>query len=361
MENKNSSAFLKWIVVALFSVLGFGLLSGSANAQDPEPTAGDAQAQQIGDNNAVVEQKTTVKSGDSVAGSQVTGVVGGSPVIQNQNSSDGATATSGDVTAVSTASVNVGPSAVVAAPAPAPVNNVGIASSHTGSDAQAQQIGDNNVVVEQETNISSGDCVAGSQVTGVVGGSPVIQNQNSSDGATCTTGDVVAVSLVSVNVGPSAIVVIPPPPAPVEETELALTKEFVGGTSYWDGDELVYEVTFESTLELVDGPPAETVTFTDPAPAGWTLVSLTTTDPNWTCVGDTCTYTGDGFAGPTTFTAVYEYREPYPAPNAPEQVENTSYATWEDGATASNTACGMRLEHHPSTPPEPWVECGALL
>ena len=210
--------------------------------------------------------------------------------------------------------------------------------------------------------MSSGDCVAGSTVTGVVGSDAVIQNQNSSTGATCSTGDVTAVNVLSVNAGPVAIV-LPPVLPPIEEpaTVLGLEKDFLSGTAFWDGDDLVYEVTFESTLALESGPPAETVTFSDPAPAGWTLVSLTTTDPDWDCVGDTCTYTGAGFAGPTTFTAVYQYREEYPASNAPETVENTSSATWEDGSVTSNTACGARQEHHPSTPPLPWVNCGVVL
>jgi len=211
----------KWLVVgalAAFGMLGF---AGQASAQDPEPTAepavqgsnassesqatsadvtasssatvnagpsangGSGQSSQIGNNNVTVNQKTSAKSGDAVAGSQVTGVVGGNATVQNQNSSSGAVATSGDVTVVNSATVNAGPSA---------------------SGSQASQIGDNSVRVNQETVVESGSAVAGSQVTGIVGGSgdAVVQGQNSSTGADALSGDVTAVVVAAVNVGPSA-------------------------------------------------------------------------------------------------------------------------------------------------------------
>ena len=155
----------------------------------PSASGDDAQAQQFGSNDAVIEQSTTVASGDAVAGSQVTGIVGGGEsVVQNQNSSEGAVATSGNVTVVNASTVNVGPSA-------------------NGAGAQAQQIGDNSAVVHQDVEVTSGDAVAGSQVTGLVSeerGHLTVQNQQSSDDAIATSGDVVAVLASAVNVGPSA-------------------------------------------------------------------------------------------------------------------------------------------------------------
>lgn len=133
--------------------------------------SGSSQSQQNGDNTVVVRQTSTAKSGDAVAGSQVTGVVGGNATVQNQNSSDGAVAVSGAATASNTAAVSAGPSATA-----------------VDGSAQAGQSGDNDVFVTQEAEALTGDSVAGSQVTGAVGDAITVQNQNSSDDATSISG-----------------------------------------------------------------------------------------------------------------------------------------------------------------------------
>lgn len=214
----------RWLVVG--ALAGFGLLVGTeiASAQTPSPSpeataaatgSGDSTVQgsntatdstatsssaaasngatvnsgpaatgatggtssQIGDNSVRVNQSSNAKSGDAVAGSQVTGVVGGNATVQNVNNSTGATATSGDAVASNTATVNAGPSAT---------------ATGTGN-ANAQQIGDNTVRVDQESVAESGDSVAGSQVTGIVGdGDSVVQNTNNSTDATALSGNACA-------------------------------------------------------------------------------------------------------------------------------------------------------------------------
>lgn len=112
--------------------------------------AGDAQASQIGDNNSSVHQNSSAKSGDAAAGSQITGVSGGG-TVQNQNTSSGDIATSGNANAFNVAVVAMGP----------------VANSGLGN-AQASQNGSNNTELVQDAVSTSGDAVAGSQVTGIV-------------------------------------------------------------------------------------------------------------------------------------------------------------------------------------------------
>ena len=153
--------------------------------------AGAAQAAQIGDNRADVTQSFTAQTGDAVAGSQVTGIVGGGEhTVQNQNSVDGAgTALSGDLDLVSVVAVVSGP----------------LATSGDG-DAQAGQIGSNDAVITQAVEASTGDAVYGSQVTGIVGGSATVQQQNAADGlgAEIGSGDTTVTVLAIVVSGPFA-------------------------------------------------------------------------------------------------------------------------------------------------------------
>lgn len=109
--------------------------------------------------------------------------------VQNQNSSSGGSAFSGNATATNTASLGVGP----------------VASSDTGP-AQASQIGNNNVSISQSSVAKSGDAVVGSQITGIVGGgNATVQNQNSSEGGEAFTGNAVAGNLIDgLSVGPAA-------------------------------------------------------------------------------------------------------------------------------------------------------------
>lgn len=114
---------------------------------------GDANAQQIGDNESSVKQESNAQSGDAMAGSQSTGVSGGhgNTTVQNTNNSTNPTAISGNATATNSAFVSGGP----------------VASSLFGN-ASANQIGGNEVELDQVASALTGDAVAGSQVTGII-------------------------------------------------------------------------------------------------------------------------------------------------------------------------------------------------
>jgi hypothetical protein len=177
----------RWLVVGALAGLGLVFGSGFASAQEEEETtvqgsntstestaaSSDASAsnqaevsagpsssnggssQQVGNNSTTVNQNAQAKSGDAVAGSQVTGVVGGGATVQNTNNSSGATAVSGEATASNAAVVNAGPQA--------------------GNGGTAQQVGNNNVEVNQSSSATSGTAAAGTQVTGVVGSGATVR------------------------------------------------------------------------------------------------------------------------------------------------------------------------------------------
>src|SRR5262249_33636913 len=132
---------------------------------------GTSQSQQLGDNAVSVNQSSTAKSGDSVAGSQVTGSVGGNATVPKQKRSIRAVALSGPAVVSNVAVVNAGPKA-----------------GTLGSTAQVGQFGDNSVTAIQKSEAVTGDAVAGSQVTGAVGSGATVQNSNSSFGGLAITG-----------------------------------------------------------------------------------------------------------------------------------------------------------------------------
>src|SRR5262249_40645954 len=135
-----------------------------ANASD-----GPANASQLGDNSLELTQTAQVSTGDAVGGSQVTGIVGGGEhTVQNQNTAacGDECARSGDIGSVDTFNEGdavVGPTAISDA-----------------DEVQASQVGDNDAVIEQSIGAQTGDALFGAQVTGVVGGSATVQNQNNS-------------------------------------------------------------------------------------------------------------------------------------------------------------------------------------
>jgi len=148
---------------------GNATATNSAHVQvgpNASSVGGDAMASQIGSNSVSVSQSSVARTGDAVANSQITGIVGGgNSTVQNQNSSDGGSATSGDAFSSNNLVTAVGPDA----------------ESITG-DALASQLGDNDVVISQSAAALSGDAVVGSQVTGIVGGwDSTVQGQNTSD------------------------------------------------------------------------------------------------------------------------------------------------------------------------------------
>lgn len=185
VQNSNSSI---GSVAASGPAIGVNVAASNAGPQ-ANALLGFAQTSQIGNNTSVTNQNSTVKSGDAVAGSQVTGVVGGGPtVVQNQNSSLGALALSGPAIGGNVAVSNTGPSA----------------NALLGA-ASAQQFGNNTSVVNQTNVTKSGDALAGSQVTGVVGGfGTVVQNSNSSIASFAFTGPAIGGNIAVVPTGPSA-------------------------------------------------------------------------------------------------------------------------------------------------------------
>jgi len=131
-----------------------------------------AQSSQIGKNSADLSQSGTAKSGDPVAGAQVTGAVADNVTVQNQNSADNPVATAGMASVVND-TVSGGNSGLKLGP-----------QSLSSGDSMATQNGDNAIAVTQSGNATSGDAVAGAQVTGIVGsGEHTVQNQNT---ASCT-------------------------------------------------------------------------------------------------------------------------------------------------------------------------------
>ncbi len=169
-------------------VVNLGLAAAGPTAFS---TDGVAQTGQIGDNDAVLTQSSEAESGDAVASSQVTGIVGGSATVQNQGSSEDGFAASGDTLALNVGFATAAPNA----------------ASIFGTSASASQTGDNTADVAQDAQSSTGDALAGSQVTGAVGdqgGFLTVQNQQASDGDFAVSGDAEAVNIGFGLAGPNA-------------------------------------------------------------------------------------------------------------------------------------------------------------
>jgi hypothetical protein len=172
-------------------------ISTNVAATNAGPTAGSilgtAQAQQLGSNNVLLNQNSNAKSGDALAGSQVTGVVGGGPsTVMNSNNAIGAVSLSGPAISTNVGLANAGPSA----------------GALLGA-ANVSQAGNNNVVVNQGSHAVSGDALAGSQVSGVVGGvDPIVMNQNSSIGTLALSGPAISTNVGVPVAGPAALGVL---------------------------------------------------------------------------------------------------------------------------------------------------------
>lgn len=157
-----------------------------------------AQAGQIGDNDAVLTQSAGAKSGDGVAGSQVTGAVGVDEsdfAVQNQNSSESNSGISGDADAFNTAFATLGPSATA-------VDLFG-----DSAKAQAGQTGDNQLAADQASGATTGDALGGAQVTGLVSseeGRLEVRNQQHSEADFAQSGTATADSSLVGDAGPLA-------------------------------------------------------------------------------------------------------------------------------------------------------------
>src|SRR5687767_7041722 len=213
----------RWLIVVALACFGLAGLLGQANAGEttvqgtqtsdeaaaatgestgnntssfgagPSATGSTgSSASQLGGNTGSVAQNANAKSGDPVAGAQVTGAVADNVTVQNQNSANGPSAVSGAASVINSANAFLGPSAT---------------GSATGV-AQAGQTGSNRLDVSQFSSAHSGDAIAGSQVTGIVGqGEHIVQGQNV---ATCDafqlecalSGDAAVTNTVGFNAGP---------------------------------------------------------------------------------------------------------------------------------------------------------------
>lgn len=145
-----------------------------------------ASSNQIGDNAAFVGQAVDATTGDAIAGSQISGSVGGSPTVQSSNTSLNDDATSGDADAFNELYLVVGPQV-----------------STNNTTALVEQIGSNIAEVGQFAESATGDAISGGQVVGTVASDATIQNTNNSDGSTSISGDSSATNLLDLNVGPS--------------------------------------------------------------------------------------------------------------------------------------------------------------
>ena len=159
-------------ILATNAAPGARAVSGNAIATNdaemhagPKATGlvGEATAAQVGDNRVAVDQTATATSGDAIAGSQVIGVnVGGdagSLAVLASNGADGSFAASGSALAVNRAEVDAGPSARTLL-----------------GGANAAQIGDNRIALDQTATATTGDALAGSQVIGIVVGGEIGQS-----------------------------------------------------------------------------------------------------------------------------------------------------------------------------------------
>lgn len=237
MERKTLA---KGLVVSALACFGFVLAMGSAQAEDatrvqgtqsavgagaatgpavggnfsgfaggPTAVAGaGASSQQLGSNRATVRQSGDAKTGDPVAGGQVTGVVGDNANVQNSNSALGTLAVSGPAGVVNATAGALGPAAVSIGP------------------AQAGQSGSNSLDLRQSGNATTGDAVSGGQITGIVGaGEHTVQNQNSCVvGCIALSTPAVVANLNAAGVGPFAASVLPAQTGQVGNNDAVITQ-----------------------------------------------------------------------------------------------------------------------------------------
>src|SRR5262249_19011556 len=117
------------------------------------------------------------KSGDALAGAQITGGVGGDITISGTNFSTGTLAVSGPVLNGNFSATHGGP--------------LGVA----GLSGSASQFGDNDASLDQTVNAETGDAVSGGQVAGAVAdGDATVFLSNSSSFALGVTGTAVGVN-----------------------------------------------------------------------------------------------------------------------------------------------------------------------
>jgi hypothetical protein len=153
--------------------------------------------QQDGDNEAAVSQTSDASSGDGVGG-QVIGAVtsaGGSADIASDNGSKKVDVTTGDADASNAAGIQVG------------LTWTGNFDQVFGSDAISssfvdnQQDGDNAAVLDQTSDATTGDGVAGQVIGTVSAGDTSIDAKNRSEKVDLQTGDATADNAAAAEVG----------------------------------------------------------------------------------------------------------------------------------------------------------------
>lgn len=159
------------------------------------PLLANARASQFGDDKVALSQEAASASGDSIAGSQVTGAVngnGGTTDIQVSNQAIFALGISGAIPVPNVATVTVGATARSA-------------SAFLLDTASAQQTGDSSADIGQTVEATTGDALGGAQVVGVVGGSErSVQPQNSALLVLGLSGNTLATNTLGGVIGPSA-------------------------------------------------------------------------------------------------------------------------------------------------------------
>jgi len=174
--------------------------AGAQSHDDDEDGPTTARIVHEGDNEAEVNQNAKVRSGDAVAGGQVTGIVSKGPgkiSVRNSNRSEDAEARSGDATVHNFANVTVGPRVILA-----PVDTDGDGTADAAGECLAEGViaevnacilheGDNEAELSQDGVAETGDAVAGSQVTGIVseGGDAWVENDNISEDDEAESGE----------------------------------------------------------------------------------------------------------------------------------------------------------------------------
>lgn len=176
------AAAARWVLGLGLVLVGLGLAAGAAQAED-------AAIARDGDAGARVDQDGDVRSGDALAGSQVTAVVSAGEVsIEAHNTSRRSRARSAEAESGARTTVAVGPRA--AAP--------------EGGRSAIVQGGTNRASVDEDEDVESGSASAGSQTIVVVaeGAEVEVVQTNVSEDADARSGGVVRVGATRVVVGP---------------------------------------------------------------------------------------------------------------------------------------------------------------
>ncbi|HVE90680.1 MAG TPA: hypothetical protein VNE62_00040 [Actinomycetota bacterium] len=155
--------------------------------------------------------------------------------------------------------------------------------------------GDNRIDIDQDADARSGDCVAGAQVFGAVGGNVRARLTNVSDGSDCESGNARATNFIGrAHAGP---VLSRRAPA-TSGADLAVTKEPSGFSA--GGARFTVTVTNQGTAPAINATLVDQATGAAIAPAQVTLTS----GEGWTCAGNQCSAPAVAPGATATFAVV---------------------------------------------------------